>query len=275
MLKRTNDAAYPPAGSPIRPGQVTEAFETIEGDHGRGLLIVCDHASNAIPAEYGNLGLTPYQLARHIAYDIGVDAVTRRIAAALGVPAVMSRFSRLLIDPNRGIEDPTLVMRISDGAVVPGNARIDAAGIATRIERFYRPYDEAVGAAIARFRADGIVPALFSIHSFTPAWKGVPRPWHAGLLWDRDARFAALLIDALRRDAGLVVGDNEPYSGELEGDMMNRHATRSGLAHALIEIRQDLIGDAAGVAEWADRLARILPGIVEREDLHRLAPDCI
>ncbi|MCB1480145.1 MAG: N-formylglutamate amidohydrolase [Rhodobiaceae bacterium] len=233
-------------------------FEVIPGDPSCGFLLLCDHATNALPERYGTLGLPQSQLERHIGYDIGVEGVTRRIAADLGIPAVLSRFSRLLIDPNRGRDDPTLVMRISDGAVVPGNARADAAEIGYRLKRFYLPYDRAITEAIDAGIAAGCPPALFSIHSFTPNWRGVQRPWHVGVLWDKDARFAQPLIEAFREDAALVVGDNEPYTGELEGDTMNRHGTRRGLAHALIEVRQDLIAESAGISEWADRLGTML-----------------
>jgi len=250
-------------------GSCRESFEVVEGDAHAGLVIVCDHACNTIPAEYDNLGLPQGELERHIAYDIGVEGVTRALAGRLGVPAVLGTISRLVIDPNRGLDDPTLIMRLSDGAVVPGNADIDEDERQRRIARFYRPYDEAVGALIARSRAAGPEPAILSVHSFTPVWKGVPRPWHAGILWKKDARFAAPLLAALAADPQLVVGDNEPYSGGLDGDTMHRHATTKGLTDALIEIRQDLIADAAGIDEWVERLAGVLPGVLDDFRAHR------
>ncbi len=176
--------------------------------------------------------------------------VTRGLAAALNAPAVLSTFSRLLIDPNRGADDPTLIMRLSDGAVLPGNANVDEAERARRIARFYAPYHAAIDAAIEAALATGVVPAIFSVHSFTPVWRGVPRPWHAGVLWDQDPRLAVPFIDALRADPALIVGDNEPYAGALLNDTMYQHATQRGLAHALVEVRQDLIADDAGIAEW-------------------------
>ncbi len=196
--------------------------------------------------------------------------MTRSLAEALGAPAVLSTFSRLLIDANRGEDDPTLIMRLSDGAVVPGNAKVDAAERARRIAHFHAPYHAAIAAAIERALAAGVIPALFSVHSFTPIWRGTPRPWHAGVLWDRDPRLAVPLIDALRADAGLVVGDNEPYAGALLNDTMYRHATRRGLAHALVEIRQDLIADEAGISAWSHRLTAILRDLNRDPELHEL-----
>jgi predicted N-formylglutamate amidohydrolase len=236
----------------------SDAVETIDGDPAAGLVVLCDHASNALPPEYGDLGLPAGEFQRHIAYDIGAAALARRVAAALGVPAVLSRFSRLLIDPNRGEDDPTLIMRLSDGAVVPGNARVDAAERQRRLERYYVPYHTAVTRVLDAALATGRAPAILSVHSFTPAWKGRPRPWHAGILWDLDPRFAAPLIAALRADGSLVVGDNEPYVGALKGDTLHRHGSLRGFAHALIEVRQDLIADDTGTGEWAARLAPIL-----------------
>lgn len=251
-----------------------QAFEFIPGAPDAGLVITCDHATNAFPAGYGTLGLTPDQLERHIAYDIGAAGVTRRLAALLGAPAVLSRFSRLFIDPNRAPEDPTLIMRISDGAVVPGNARIDEREIAYRLNSFYRPYHAAIDAALDAGIAAGKPPVIFSIHSFTEAWRGHPRPWHATVLWDKDPRFAKPLVDALHAEPDIVAGENEPYTGRLKGDSMYEHGTRRGLAHALIEIRQDLIRDEAGQQAWAERLARIIARILSAprtsRGLHRI-----
>ncbi len=205
------------------------------------MLLLCDHASNAIPAELNGLGLPPEQLERHIAYDIGAAELADGHGAATGAPAVLTTFSRLLIDPNRGLDDPTLVMRLSDGAIVPGNARIDEAGIAARVKRYYAPYDAAIDDAIETATAAGHPPAIVSIHSFTPFWKAAARPWHVGLLWDQEGALSQALIAALQAEGDLVVGDNEPYRGGLPGDTIDRHATRRGLPDTLIEVRQDLI----------------------------------
>jgi len=236
--------------------------EIIPGDPACGLVLACDHASNHVPPDIA-LGVAEAEFSRHIAYDIGAAAVTRILARALNAPAVLTNFSRLIIDPNRGRADPTLVMRLSDGAIVPGNARIDEAGKAARIRRFYEPFDAGIAAALAAAGQAGRAPALVTIHSFTPYWRGVPRPWHVGILYDRDERLARPLIAALAADpAGLTVGDNEPYGGGLPGDTIDRHATVNGLANALVEIRQDLIAGEDGQREWADRFARVLRPLI-------------
>lgn len=250
------EPALTPPDAPICP--VTR----ISGDPEAGVIFLCDHAQNAIPAEYQALGLPKEQLKRHIAYDIGAEALTYGLAARFSAPAVMSQFSRLLIDPNRGEDDPTLVMRFSDGAIVPGNARIGQDEVERRLNRFFRPYDLAIAETIEASMASGILPVIVSIHSFTPLWRGVPRPWQAGILWASDGRFSKPLIKALRAEADLIVGDNEPYQGALAGDVIDRHALRRGLSNTLIEVRQDLIADQAGVDAWVERLARVMRPIL-------------
>ncbi len=249
-------------------------YRSIAGDAATGLLILCDHAENTLPEAYGLLGLRQEDLHRHIAYDMGAAGVAERLAGMLGAPALLSQFSRLLIDPNRGLDDPTLIMQLSDGLVVPGNVGLDEAEIASRIDRYYEPYHRAIERAIEAGLAVGKPPVIVSMHSFTQAWKGVPRPWSVGVLWDKDPRLALPLLAALREIAGIEVGDNQPYSGQLKGDTLYRHGTARGLAHALIEVRQDLILSAEGQAEWAEHLAGVLCKVMREEralhaiDLH-------
>lgn len=233
-----------------------------------GVLVLCDHASNALPPRYGDLGLPRAEFARHIAYDIGAAVVTRTLAERWGAPAVLSTFSRLLIDPNRGGDDPTLVMRISDGAIVPGNARIDANEIAHRRATYWRPYRDAVTDAIDAMLATGVAPALIAIHSFTPRWKEFWRPWHIGVLWDNDPRIAVPLVAEIAKDPDVLVGENEPYDGALEGDMMDTNGSRRGLAHCLVEIRQDLVADSEGAVRWAERLADWLRPVLAQPRTH-------
>ena len=244
-------------------------IEEIEGALSSGVLFLCDHASPAVPPAYGTLGLEPAQFTRHIAYDIGAAALTRALAAEFAAPAVLTRFSRLLIDPNRGADDPTLVMRLSDGAIVPGNAEIGAQEIETRRLLYWQPYRDAVRARLDAMLAVGPVPAIVSLHSFTPAWKGVARPWEAAVLWDSDARMAAPVIAALRA-RGIVTGDNEPYDGALKGDTLYVHGTSRGLPHILIEVRQNEIADEAGVARWAAILAEVLRPVLSAPATHMI-----
>jgi predicted N-formylglutamate amidohydrolase len=241
------------------------AFEAILGALDAGALIVCDHASNAIPPGYRTLGLRSEALERHIAYDIGAADVTRALAQRLGAPAVLSTYSRLIIDPNRGVDDPTLVMRYSDGAIVPGNAYIDTAEIARRSKEFWEPYRQEIAATVDAMIASGEPPAVISIHSFTAVWRGFLRPWKVGILWDRDDRMLKPLVRGLLKEGDLFaddVGDNELYDGALAGDTIEAVATSRGLANALIEIRQDLITEKKHAVAWAERIARLLRPIL-------------
>jgi predicted N-formylglutamate amidohydrolase len=261
---------FPLAGTVIEAVEAP-AVSVIAGCAASGLVLLCDHASNALPDRYGCLGLASAQFERHIAYDIGAAPLTRLLAAELGCPAILTRYSRLLIDCNRGTDDPTLIMRLSDGAIIPGNRVLDAAERAERIANYYNPYHGAIRRLIDRLLTLGMTPVLLSIHSFTPQWRGRPRPWHAGVLWDKDNRLALPMLELLRGEAGLSIGDNEPYSGRLKGDTLWQHGTRRGIAHAIIEVRQDLIADPRGQREWAARLASVMRRILEDgEKLHDL-----
>jgi len=229
-----------------------------------GLILLCDHARNAVPPEIGDLGLPPDDMGRHIAWDVGARGVTLGLAARLGAGAVLSTFSRLVIDPNRGEDDPTLVMRLNDGSIIPANRHIGEVEIERRKNVYYRPYHAAIREAIDAVVEAGEMPVLVSIHSFTPQFRGrPPRPWHVGLLWDRDDRLLRPLLARLRAEDGLVVGDNEPYSGQLHGDCMWTHGSGRGLPHVLIEIRNDLIESLDGQAGWAARLAPMIRDAVD------------
>lgn len=233
--------------------------ERVNAQAQRRLLILCDHAANRVPPELGDLGLPAADFQRHIAYDVGAYGVARGAAERLDATLVASRFSRLVIDPNRGETDPTLIMRLYDRTIIPGNARIDADEKARRKALYYTPYHRAVAEERARLTAaNGAPPLILSIHSFTRQLRGRdPRPWQVGVLWDRDPKTAHRLLDLLRADADLCVGDNEPYRGSLPGDTIDRHTAEDGAPHALIELRQDVVETPAGQAAWADRLAQI------------------
>ncbi len=232
-----------------------EAWSEIAGRPERGgILIVADHASNHVPADI-DLGIDPLVLDRHVAIDIGVAPLTRALCAGLGCGAILAGVSRLVCDLNREEDAAGLVPTTSDGIAIPGNA-LDEAGRAARVVRFYRPYHVALAAAIERWR-----PALLvSLHSFTPQLEARPderRPWQIGILYNEDERAARIAIPLLEA-AGVVTGDNEPYSGRVLNATMNRHGEAAGLPYLGIEVRQDQIGDAAGVARWAALLEPVI-----------------
>jgi predicted N-formylglutamate amidohydrolase len=246
------------------PDQVP--FEVVAPGAASDVILLCDHASNAVPSSVGggSLGLSADEMARHIAYDVGARGVTVGLSRRMDATAILSRFSRLVIDPNRGEDDPTLVMRLYDGTIVPENRQVTRAEVERRLELFHRPYHAAIDAEIDRRLAAGRSPVLVAIHSFTPKLiAGRPRPWHIGVLWLRDGRIAAPLLERLRAEPDLCVGDNEPYAGQLEGDSLSRHGTRRALPHVLLELRHDLIDAEAGQEAWAERLAPMLQAVLD------------
>ncbi len=195
-------------------------------------------------------------MARHIAYDVGAAGLARALGAHLDSPVIESGFSRLVIDANRGEDDPTLLMRLYDGTIIPANRHAGPADLRQRLDRLYRPYHAAY-ADLAAQRADRVILA---VHSFTPCLRGrAPRPWHVGVLYSAlDDRLSRPLIDHLRAEQGLCIGDNEPYAGHLPGDAIDRHAIQRGRPNTLIELRNDLIATPADQQAWAARLAPIL-----------------
>ncbi len=234
------------------------------------VLFVCDHAANFIPRALDRLGLPDEALERHIAYDIGIAPVTRMLADAFDAPAVFSHFSRLIVDPNRQLDDPTLVPAISDDTPVPGNRDLDEAALEARLGTFFWPYHAAVRDQIERMRAAGKCPALVSMHSFTPVMRGRERPWEVGVLWDDDARLPVPLMEALAA-RGCRVGDNEPYSGrDGHGYTQHVHGDRRGLANALIELRQDLIDTHRGREAWANELIAVFRDLLDDDALYRV-----
>jgi len=226
-------------------------------------LLLCDHASAAIPTALGDLGLDAGQRRRHIAWDIGIADVAQRLATRLDAVAVLSGYSRLVIDCNRRLDDPTSIAEESDGVQVPGNLDLSSEDRADRAESCFWPYHREISCRIRSMKERGAAPALVSLHSFTPVMRGFERPWHVGVLWNRDGRLARPLLAALGRDASLCVGDNKPYDGRAgRGYGVTVHGEREGLAHVLLEIRQDLIDTHHGAEAWAARLAAIFDEIL-------------
>jgi predicted N-formylglutamate amidohydrolase len=222
-------------------------------------VIVVDHAAQRIPRRLNDLGLPAAELQRHIAWDIGALEVARQVAAALDAPLVAQNYSRLVIDCNRDPKVPTSIPRMSESTAIPGNLELSDADIAARRTEIFEPYHQRIRALLDARAAAGRPTILVAQHSMTNIYHGVRREMHAAVLYNRDRRFAGLVLDRLRREAGLNIGDNQPYFVSDETDYtIPRHGEARGLPYVEIELRQDLVGDAAGQAEWARRIARVL-----------------
>jgi predicted N-formylglutamate amidohydrolase len=238
-------------------------FRTIGGNTGGGLVIICDHASNAVPPDLGDLGLPPAERARHIAWDIGAAGIAEILAQRFHAPAVICGTSRLVIDCNRNPDDPASIPESSDGTVIPGNLDLTVWHRTQRIARYFIPYHDAIDVALEASAATGTDPVLLSVHSMTDVMKGVARPWPIAISWHRDERLSRPMIDALQRRIAEPVGDNQPYDLDPKEDFsVPVHALDLGRRHIQVEFRQDLVADSAGQAHWAaifgDALAEVL-----------------
>lgn len=246
-------------------------IEVINADADAQCLFVCDHASPRIPKSLQNLGVAPDALERHVAWDIGSAAVARQLSARFQAPLVMSGYSRLVIDVNRHLDDTSSIPVESDGIPIPGNQKLSPEAAAQRAELFFWPYHRAIAKQIDGIRKQGRIPVLISLHSFTPQFGDVARPWHVGVLWHEDGRIAQPLLDWLGARPGVRVGDNQPYSARNPyGYTMYSHAETEGLPHVLIELRQDLIASATGAAAWAEVLGDALVDILKDPDIYRI-----
>jgi predicted N-formylglutamate amidohydrolase len=278
MLERDQSATSPPAPAETSAASASSADDPpvveVANPGGRApVLLLCDHAGRRIPAWLEGLGLPAQELERHIAFDIGAAEVTRGLARLLDAPAVLCHASRLVIDPNRLPGDPASIPAVSDGTVVPGNQELGPEEVRRRRAYGFVPYHRTVARQIARLRRRHGVPALVSLHSFSPSLGGVARPWAIAVLWDEDTRLAAPVLAGLRRDRSLAVGANEPYSGRFPiGYSIPFHAARSGLPHVTFELRQDLIARAEDAALWAARLAGVLREPLSDRKLYRHHP---
>jgi predicted N-formylglutamate amidohydrolase len=237
----------------------------LHGRDGRSpFLIVCDHASRRVPRSLGALGLSEDELGRHIAWDIGAGGVARLLGAALDACVVSQRYSRLVIDCNRPLGAVDSIVTRSERTVVPGNLDVEPSAAESRAREVFHPYHEAIRGAIDRREAAGRLTVLVAMHSFTPVFLDVARPWHVGVLYNRDSRLARRLLGLLRLEGDLVVGDNEPYAvSDFSDFTIIHHGERRGIPHVELEIRQDLVADEAGQRAWADRLARLLAAAIQ------------
>lgn len=251
MSQPPPDFALTPADGP--------PFEVHGADRRSRVVVVCDHARNRIPSCLGDMGVSPADMARHIAYDIGAEGIARHVADLLGAPAYLHGFTRLALDPNRQVYDPELICLTSDGTDIPINHGLTPQHIKGRIDSLFRPYHRAIADAMAGVRLRGEEPVLLSIHTLTPVMNRIPRPWPVSLLWDKDDRLARPMMDSLRRK-GIIVGDNEPYSRQKHRQYTTEnHAEDLGHPNILIEVRQDLVGTPEEQKKWAAVLVDSLP----------------
>lgn len=256
----TDVNAAAPAGHDPEGWQLTADDPPVVGrinPHGKApILILGDHAGRAVPSALGRLGLGSAPFDMHIAYDIGIAAAIERLAERLDAPALVDNYSRLVIDPNRTLDDPTSICALSDGVIVPGNRGLAPSDVARRQTLLFAPYHRAIEETLDGYLDRGISPTVLSIHSFTPEMNGFLRPWHIGILWGDNGLLSQPLIAALERHADLVLGDNQPYSGRnMHGCTMETHVYPRGLTNTLVEFRNDLIAKQADARAMADVLA--------------------
>jgi predicted N-formylglutamate amidohydrolase len=231
-------------------------IEVVNEDARSDIVLLCEHASNHMPTEYAGLGLPPAELQRHIAWDIGAAAVTRRLSQLLDAPAFLGTYSRLLIDLNRPLDAPDSIPARSESTDIVGNAQLSETERRRRADIIFAPFHRHVAAHLDRRLAAHVPTRLVSIHSFTPTFFGMHRPWHAGVLFDRAADFGREMVGGLR-SAGLLIGVNEPYKTDRRGDYaIPIHGDDRDIAAVMIEIRNDLIGDSTGVEQWALRVGK-------------------
>ena len=243
-----------------------------ENDRGTSpFLFTCDHYGRLIPRALGQLGLPVDELTRHIAWDIGIAGVATALSRMLNAHLIAQRYSRLVIDCNRPPGAPSSIPMISEATMIPGNEGLTRDGADDRRRLFFEPYHRRIDEVIDQRLRERRPTILVSLHSFTPVYAGIARPWHVGTLYHRDVRLPPLLLQHLRAEGDLVVGDNEPYSGrDGHGYSIKAHAEALGLAHALLEIRQDLIADERGQERWADILHRVLKDVLADPALHQI-----
>jgi predicted N-formylglutamate amidohydrolase len=243
----------------------------IAHEQGRSaFFLTCDHGGKLLPRALSNLGLGPLDLDRHIAWDIGAAALARKLADALDGWLIVQTYSRLAIDCNRPLHSPTSIAPISEATAIPGNQHVSAAGADARRRAIFQPYHDRIVAELDARKISGRRTILVTVHSFTPEYHGERRPWHVGVLYHRDVRLPRILLDIFREESALVVGDNQPYSVNDESDYaIPVYGERRSIPHVELEVRQDLLADEAGQAEWAQRLARAL---LKAEPLIKPAP---
>ncbi|MBT5373974.1 MAG: hypothetical protein HOI33_09095 [Rhodospirillaceae bacterium] len=268
----TIESRYDPsaAGGLLEADEVPPCRTLNPKSKGR-LLFLCDHASFAVPKALENLGLPDNVLKDHMGWDIGAFEVMQRLAARFDAPGLAGGYSRLVIDLNRPEGDPASIPAVSDATTIPGNQNLSAVEVARRGEALFKPYHRAVNARLDDFLNQGTIPALISVHSFTPALEDAsPRKWQVGILWNHDPRIAVPLIERLAANPELCIGDNLPYTGRMLNYTVDTHAQDRGIPHVALELRNDLIATDDGAEKWAVILGDALEDILADPDLYKI-----
>jgi len=235
------------------------------------VLVTCDHASNLVPKQLSNLGLDDQELKRHIAYDIGALDLSKALAEKLDAPLIFSGYSRLVVDLNRHLDDPSCIPIVSEGTEIPGNHPLNQQQRQCRIDELFWPYHNQFEQTLDGFQDNGVHPVILAIHTFTPVYYGVKRPWHTGVMWDTDGRMAVPFMNNLKQRGDLEVGDNQPYTAlDPLGYAFDVHARKRGLPHLFIEVRQDLVSDEVGVMRWATIIHQALEPLLDDKHLYSL-----
>jgi predicted N-formylglutamate amidohydrolase len=268
FLESSTEPAHYPLIGPLDPPPFT-----VYNPQGKApVLLVCDHASKAFPAAMHQLGLADWVREKHVACDIGAELITRHLADQLDAPAVLAGYSRLIIDLNRQLTHDSAFVKISDGILIPGNQSVSDQEREQRISSFFTPYHGEISRQLKLFEARKIVPAFISMHTCTPVFNDVIRHCHIGVMWDKDPRIPVPLMQNLKKNPELRVGDNEPYSGRRPDDFtINFHAQEAGLAHVGIEVRQDLVSSDEGAQQWANILAESFEEVLKDSSIYALA----
>jgi len=253
------DSTVIPPLQPLLSQDELPAVTVVTAEGSSDFVLVCDHASNAIPLSLDHLGLSENELASHIAWDIGTAGVARQLAERLDAVLVLQNYSRLVIDCNRPLHADDSIAISSEWTTISANENLSAEAIASRVSGVFEPYHEQVQQILDARKREGRASLLIALHSFTPSYRGTVRPWEISIMYHHDARLAKTLLKLLGRDKRLVVGDNEPYSVSDESDYtIPVHGEARRIPHVAIEIRQDLVADEASQATWAGRLANLL-----------------
>jgi len=244
------------------------AFKVVNPDGVAEMLLVCDHASAAVPRSLNRLGLAEDVFEGHIAFDIGAAGVARQMSVALDAQLVLAGYSRLTIDLNRPLGHPDSIIEESDGTAIPGNVGLTETDRCDRIYSLFEPYHDAINRALMQIGKRGRAPALLSVHSFSPGFGSTPRPWDIGVLWNRDPRIAVPMMEKLKA-RGLHVGDNEPYSGRHLAYSIDKHGAAAHIANCVVEINQNQVCDETGITRWSEILSQVMGEILPIEGVHR------